>query len=68
MQGKDLIYLIKKTWFLILFAGGMGYFVIDEIYRTNSYELSQFIGSAFIPTVLLFAGLVVGFNVAKQKR
>jgi len=68
MDKNDFIFLMKKTWFLIVFAGGLGYYTIDKIYSTYSYEPSQFVGSAIIPASMMYAGLIVGFNMARQTK
>ena len=68
MKSSDVTYLFKHTWFLILFSGFLGYIVIHRGYYRFDYEPSQIILSTVLPASIMYTGLIVGYNTAKQKK
>jgi TRAP-type C4-dicarboxylate transport system permease small subunit len=64
----DLMYLLKKAWFLIVFAGFLGYMSFENSAGFWDYAPSRIFISAFLPASFMYAGLIVGFTLGCNKK
>ncbi len=64
----DLAYLYKKSWFLIVFAGFLGYIVFENSASFWDYPPSRIFLTVALSASIMYTGLLVGFNLGCSKK